>query len=407
MRMALAIVFAIIWGATPIHAASNEKLRCITCAAGKTGENRYPQLSADGSALVFQSTAKLIISDKDKSSDIYLWETKTQGLKRLRTDDPGRRSGGPSISGDGSTVAFHVYPPKPSRLSAPTPSQVILWNVETSNYILVTKTPSGATHNGEALFPLLNNDGSWLLFSSNDSNLMPGKPAAFRSVYLYERKTGDISLMSRSSQGGWTNRSAGDPRMSDDARFIAFRSAATNICGELPENSLANHLYWMDRSDGLVIRVDEKERGLDPAEWAIGAYDMDARGQIIVFEARSKARKDPFDYLRSADLFIFNASEGKISPLLGDQFQQRARTPTISADGRFVAFVSKPKDGSQGSIVVYDREKNAYKRVGKEECLHPHISADGSTLAFECDELRNKQGGHQIYRVGNPLYGNN
>src|SRR5258706_160601 len=122
----------------------------------------------------------------------------------------------------------------------------------------------------------ISGDGGYLLFTSNATIYRGLKNGITRQVYLFDNESKSLELITRSftekaspetASGEWVstdepgNRPSGDPRVSFNGRYAAFKSAATNLTRLLPLDSLASHLYLLDRRQNQMIQVDETERG--------------------------------------------------------------------------------------------------------------------------------------------------
>jgi hypothetical protein len=199
----------------------------------------------------------------------------------------------------------------------------------------------------------------------------------------------------------------GDPKMSQRARRVAFKSAAINLVRLLPLDSLLHHLYLLDRETEELIQIDDPDRGFDPNQFIIGQYDMDGEGNIIVFEALKRKVNDPVGTLSTTDLFLFDASTTTVRQLSTGIFSEKACHPTLSGDGRFVGFVFRGIDKKEsGGLIIYDRQHDTWRKVMSGSCFNPQMSKDGRILVFESDEELVPGAGKDvknIYAVKNPF----
>src|SRR5262249_24327466 len=159
-----------------------------------------------------------------------------------------------------------------------------------------------------------------------------------------------LDLISQSMLGIAANRSSGDPKMSDDGRFIAFKSASTNLVRLQPLDDLSLHLYMVDRKQQVLMQIDDHTDVYDPAKNILGRFEMDRSGRIVVFEGHKRAWDQPEEVLTTSDLFVFDRSTGTIKALTSGIFAHRSGSPSLTADGRFLAFVLRgsKKDRDEG-----------------------------------------------------------
>jgi len=127
---------------------------------------------------------------------------------------------------------------------------------------------------------------------------------------------------------------------------------------------------------------------------------ISADGRFVVFGSNASNLVDG-DTNNSADIFVHDRQTGITERLSVDSFGNQGNAgsshPSISADGRFVAFQSGASnlvDGdtnNRADVFVHDRQTGTTKRVsvdslgnqGNSHSTLPAISADGSFVAFE------------------------
>jgi len=72
-------------------------------------------------------------------------------------------------------------------------------------------------------------DGRYVAFSSDATNLVPGDRNNTTDVFLRDLWTGNTTIVSLASTGEQSDGASNSPALSADGRFIAYRSAATNL----------------------------------------------------------------------------------------------------------------------------------------------------------------------------------
>ncbi len=184
--------------------------------------------------------------------------------------------------------------------------------------------------------------------------------------------------------------------VSEDGRFVVFESDATNLVAA--DGNGLRDVFLRDRLIGTTTRVSEA--------WSGGDATGESRYPSISEDGRWIAfSSDAFDLVdddtnASTDVFVFDRQSGQVSRVSmgwdGSEGNGDSRTPSISGDGRYVAFrsgatnlVSESMDVSK-FIYVCDRLTGDNQLVsvtweGAEEnggSWYPHISADGRHVAF-------------------------
>ncbi len=131
------------------------------------------------------------------------------------------------------------------------------------------------------------------------------------------------------------------PSISADGRCVAFASAATNLLPGTPDTNRVLDIYVA--CDGVVTcRASVSSAGDEPDQMSF-LPALSADGNIVAFKSNA-TNLVPGDLNQSADVFVHNCATGETQRVsVGDSGQEGndiAIPPTISGDGRFVAFGS-------------------------------------------------------------------
>jgi Tol biopolymer transport system component len=242
-------------------------------------------------------------------------------------------------------------------------------------------------------------DGRSVAFSSMAPNLVPGANAECvnrRSgrqtcfVFVRDRVAGATSRVSVGAAGEKANGDSGLPAVSASGRFVAFESAASNLVPG--DTNGASDVFVHDRATGATTRVSVTSGG---AQANGGSFDpaISADGRFVAFNSDASklvsgdtnGKFDVFVHDRVARRTTLVSGGGRPSPNSFD-----AGEPSISASGRFVAFVSDAY--TTGEMNVFVRDRSAGKttlvsasrrgRPGNDWSFAPSISANGRFVAF-------------------------
>jgi len=262
---------------------------------------------------------------------------------------------------------------------------------------LVSVGSGGQTSDGDSRFPSISADGRFVAFESTSSTFHPLDLNAQRDVYLRDREDGTTTLISRSLGGGAGDGSSGFPSVSDDGRWIAFVSDATDL---VPNDTNAEQdVFLYDALFGSVRRVSVTETGAESEGGVVGQPAMSPDGKTIAFSSRASdiVAGDPAAYV---DIFVYDRCSGSVELVSrtpegafpgADSF-----SPTISADGRRIAFSSQAEDllpedeNGFEDIFVYDRDLeetilasvSTMGEPGAGDSFSPSIDARGRKLIF-------------------------
>lgn len=255
----------------------------------------------------------------------------------------------------------------------------------------------------------LSGDGRVVVFNSTAGNLVPGDTNGKRDIFIHDRATGEVSLVSRGVAGVPADGDSPLGAISEDGNIIAYHSFATNLVnGDVNGNG---DVFVLDRRTHLTSRVSVKtvtgeEGSCDvPPAGSLDCTSFDPHlshdGNLVVFGS-TFSNLVSGDTNAQSDIFVHDQSTKvtervSVGPagLESDGF---SGNPGISADGRYVVFESKgttligagQDTNGFSDIFVHDRATGVTTRVsvgvgsvqGNDHSFTPSISRDGRIVAF-------------------------
>ena len=181
-------------------------------------------------------------------------------------------------------------------------------------------------------------------------------------------------LVSVSGSGRQGNHDSFAAAISAHGRYIAFLSWATNLVPGDTNGRL--DVFRRDRSTGATIRVSVSSSGAqarcsDP--WGCsGPASMSADGRFVAFVS-SAGNLLPGDTNHVSDVFVHDCVTGRTTRVSvgrgGRQGNGASASAAISADGRFVAFTSAASNlvghdtNVTSDVFVHDRSTGRTRRV--------------------------------------------
>lgn len=302
----------------------------------------------------------------------------------------------PAISADGTLVAFESLASTLVLEDTNNVRDVFVRNRSTHTTSQVSVATGGAEGNGPSDEPAISANGRYVAFASTATNLVAGDDNAHSDVFLRDRTLHKTFLVSVSSGGTQGDGDSFSPSVSDDGRYVAFASEADNLAGNTSGHT---NVFVRDRTLHRTYLVSPAAGG--------GAADGDSTLPSISGDGRYVAFQSVADDIvngdtnTSMDVFVRDRSTHQTFRVSvsssGAQGNEDSGHPSITPDGRYVAFYSYADDlvpgdaNATADVFVRDRTKHTTTRVsiptgggeGDEASLNPSISGDGSRVVFE------------------------
>jgi cysteine-rich repeat protein len=221
----------------------------------------------------------------------------------------------------------------------------------------VSVGPGGVQANGPSAGPSVSGDGRFVVFYSDASNLVAGDTNGVGDIFVHDLATGVTERVSIGAGGVQTHSSNGQlyyahPAISADGRFVAFVSVADDLVPD--DTNLAEDVFVHDRLTGVTSRVSVGPGGIEGNGASGGAYGrvtISADGRYVAFvsEADNLVADDTNGI---PDAFVHDRQTGvttRVSVATGGAEVHAGPSgefgaAAISADGRFVGFASASAD---------------------------------------------------------------
>lgn len=244
--------------------------------------------------------------------------------------------------------------------------------------------------------PTISTDGRFVGFSSMATNLVAGDTNGVSDIFVHDRLTGITTRESVGTGGIQANATSGGASISADGRFVAFYSFATNLASGVTVSGY--QIYVRDRTLGVTILASVSSGGIPGNGDSLGRLSISADGRFVAFTS-SASNLVSGDTNGTADIFTRDLLSGTITrdsvASNGTEADTRSDDPSISSDGRYVAFVSSattlaPGDTFGSDVFVRDRVTGVttQESVGSggdrlNGSNSPSISGDGRFVAFQ------------------------
>jgi Tol biopolymer transport system component len=376
-------------------------LRVYADANGASSSNAAA-LSADGRYVVFMSDATSFVpGDSNGLTDIFVRDQQSGLIRRVNTSSSGEQANGscadPAISGNGryvvfSSLASNLVPDDTNNVR-----DVFLKDLATGSTVRVSLNADGsqATTDNEfsPMSPSISADGRFVAFLTF-SRLLPRDTNIHSDVYVKDMWTGELDLVSTAADETLANFRNHAPSISPDGRYVVFASQASNFVPE--DSTITMDIYLKDRVTRSIRLASSNAAGTSGGDNSSMKPVVSAGGRYVAFMSYAHNLITPD--INYTDIYVKDMQTGAIeranTNAAGVIESNDADLPSISADGRYVAFQSKfygPPPTSMTRIYIKDRQSGQLLRgdrlsTGAAQTtgisLAPAISADGRFVSF-------------------------
>jgi Tol biopolymer transport system component len=331
-----------------------------------------------------------------------------------RTDRVSVNTLGNSVAGSNaepsinqSSGRFIAFVSTGALLPGVTGTQVYMHDRQTGQPSLVSKDNSvvGNPGNGNSDTPSISSDGRFVAFVSQSTNLLaPTVPSVVADqVYVRDTQTGVTSLISRDSSIGLVagNAASSEPSISGDGRYVTFVSSATNLVTGVVSGP---QVYLRDTQTGQTSLVSRNNNASVVAGNA-GSTEasISADGSTVTFVSQATNLLAPtVPSVTAGQVYVRNLNTDVTSVVSRDSTgalivgNAASSAPSISGDGRYVAFVSTAsnlvtsvsgtqvylRDTQAGQTSLVSKDNDAPPNPGGGVSSTPAISTDGQYVAF-------------------------
>lgn len=345
----------------------------------------------EGRYVAFVTYAKGLGGGSGKFRQV-VWRDRKTGETRLVSQgmngaEGNQNSAAPAISADGKSVAFESHATNLVPIDTNKVRDVFVWNYD-SNIVTAVSENRGIETDAEAFEPTISGDGNLIAFTSSASNLTSGvEGTSTVNVYLRDMRSGAVTLVSKNEKtgkGGGGSR----PSISEDGSRIAFYNYFPLT--EEDKNNLWDIYVWQSGMPKLK-RISKSASGTDKDQGdesasRIVAPSISGNGRFVAF-ATTATNMVADDTNKLQDVFVVEIASGSIvrASVGENNLQSDGDSPVgqgekiaISYDGNLVAFSTKAKNLG-GNVLIRNVSTNQTSRV----------STDADSTVSRLDMSRN------------------
>jgi hypothetical protein len=340
-----------------------------TTQAVGDGRSFEPKVSNDGNFVVFVSdAANLVATDKAEAlggnTDVFRYNVTTGAIELVTQTTPGAHadgdSGEPNVSANGQFVVFSTRARNLGGTDENNASDVFVRDMNRGAgddlavrpvSVAAGQTTSETMADGRSFDPQVSDDGNFVSFRSSATNLNGSDTNGLIDTYVRDLTTGTNILVSISTAGASGNAESQSNSISGDGKFVAFRSAASDLVPNDTNNAEDIFLRNIVANTTTLLSVNRtgtaSARGQSRFPW------LSANAGAVTFSSSANDLVAG-DENNQEDVFLRDLVNGPIYLLStsaannGTGGNGASYDTYVSRDGRFVTFTSEASDLATG-----------------------------------------------------------
>lgn len=363
--------------------------------------SRFQHSSADGRFVVFGSEAtNLVAGDTNGKMDIFLRDRQTGKIARLSVASNGQQANDasytPLISANGRYVFFGSYATNLVPGDTNKWFDAFLYDRATGKLERIVNS-SGQQPNGATYPSAISADGRFLALASEADNFVASDTNGQNDIFIRDRITGKTERVDIATDGSEATAGAWYyGLLSDDGRYVAYYSDSSNLVPG--DTNGMTDIFVRDRAKSTTNRISVDSNGQQSNDMSYFPQ-LSSNGRFIAFASRA-TNLVPGDTNGRTDIFLHDQLTHTTTLINkgpgGQSGDLDSNYPDISADGRFVSYYSSATNLVAGDtngvddVFVYDRASNKTTRVsvngqgqqGNGNSLLASMTRDGRTVGF-------------------------
>ncbi|MFC8130229.1 TolB family protein [Streptomyces sp. NPDC057302] len=252
-----------------------------------------PVVSGDGRYVAYASGAEdLVAGDANKRDDVFRYDRKKKTTELAQLTNAGKQGEGdafaPAFAGD-SGGRYLAFTSNASGLADvedhSLATDIFLRDREKSTTELIS-VPHGYNRKTPSWDPALSGDARYVAFTSASRALSPEGPAptSAHNVFLYDRETKRMRLVSAAPDGTPADGDSDDVSLSRDGRYAVFTSAATNLAPDEDGDSSAD-VFLRDMRTGEVRLISDESEPVSQDTAPGRKTGVSDEGGAVVFDS--------------------------------------------------------------------------------------------------------------------------
>lgn len=377
-----ALNFSLSWAV-----GDNDRFTPLTNADGIRLIGR-PAINDDGTRIVFYSDIDFLGQGiPEEQYEIWLYDTTTMTVTRLTTAAGigDRRSFFPVINGNGTQIVFESNADFLEQGIPDNRGEIWLYDTTTMTLTRITAANSGDRRGSS---PAISGDGTKIAFASNADFLNQGSTHTRRELWLYDTTTMTFTRITTTTEG----RSLYQPSINADGKRIAFVYGTKYI----DQAGTTRHRQEIWLYDTTTMTLTQLTTSVGSGFRDSTNPDISADGTKIVFNSNADFFNQGIGEY-NFEVWLYDTTTmtlTRITPNTSLEFGGSG-SPTISNDNTKIAFMSaanflSPTAEPHPEIWLYDTNAMTFTRLTHTDMHYlghhsPAISGDGNRVTFVSD----------------------
>ena len=374
----------------PEQSYSTKRISITSDGTQGNGQSGSNSISDDGRFVSFESNAtNLVPNDFNGHTDTFIYDRLKQTVELISIAPDGTQANGSSSSGNlSSNGRFLTFASFASNL-VPNDTNgqrdIFVYDRLSKAIELVTVASDGTQANGLSLFSAISDDGRYVAYESTADNLVSGDTNELKDIFVYDRIEKTTKRINLAANGNQANGSSDLGDISDDGRYISYTSDASNL---VPDDSNGqSDIFVYDLTTNSTQRINLANNGTQ-ANGDSSSSSLSSDGRYIAYESTA-SNLVTNDTNGQSDIFVYDLLESTTERVDvnsdGIQSNGDSSAASISDDGRYVAFLSEANNlvsDNNAQFNIFLRDRTEQTTISLDGDSFPTISGNGQNVLF-------------------------
>jgi Tol biopolymer transport system component len=309
-------------------------------------------LSADGRVVVFDSWASdLVLDDVGGELDVFVHDRQSGVTERISVASDGTPANGPStggsVSADGRFVAFTSWADNLVAQDVNNVEDVFVHDRLLGTTVRISEELDGTDGEASSHSPAISASGQFVAFATRANNLVPDALGEYMYIFVHDLLSGETVHVSKNDLGQFSHGDCDTkPAISADGRFVAFATYAYNLDVTIGDWNGVHDVFVHDRQQATTRRVSANAMGHEGNGGSI-LPTLSADGRFVAFTSGA-SNLTASDGNGVADVFVHDRHTGELRCAslkpTGSTAQGASGSALLTADGQQLVFLSAADD---------------------------------------------------------------